>query len=158
MGTRHSRRPKLFPKQQKKLKLISHRGNLHGRLASLENSPEYIAEAIDKGFDTEIDVWFTDGLYLGHDEPEYQCTMNFLVGNSKKLWIHCKNLMALQILNDIPSLNIFWHQEDDFTLTSKGFIWTYPHKKICSKSVIVSNSAKYSKFQNCYGVCSDNLL
>ena len=56
MWTRHSRRPKLFPKQQKKLKLISHRGNLHGKFASLENSPEYIEEAIDKGFDTEIDV------------------------------------------------------------------------------------------------------
>ena len=158
MGTRHSRRPKLFPKQQKKLKLISHRGNLHGKFASLENSPEYIEEAIDKGFDTEIDVWVTDGLYLGHDEPEYQCTMNFLVGNSKKLWIHCKNLMALQVLNDIPSLNIFWHQEDDFTLTSKGFIWTYPNKEVCNKSVIVVKDATKYNGEKCYGLCSDTVI
>ena len=27
------------------------------------------------------------------------------------------------------SLNYFWHQTDDFTLTSHGYIWTYPGKK-----------------------------
>jgi hypothetical protein len=24
----------------------------------------------------------------------------------------------------------FWHQEDDYTITSKGFIWVYPGKPL----------------------------
>ena len=140
------------------MKLISHRGNICGRESKNENKPDYITNAIDKGFDCEVDIWHQDGLYLGHDNPAYEIDLDFLLRYHDQLWIHCKDLESLESLSQNEHLNVFWHESDDYTLTSKGFIWTYPHKKICSKSVIVSNSAKYSKFQNCYGVCSDNLL
>tara|TARA_R110000824_G_scaffold137826_1_gene302544 strand:+ start:172 stop:594 length:423 start_codon:yes stop_codon:yes gene_type:complete len=140
------------------MKAISHRGNLKGEKTPLENSPDYIIEAINRGFDVEVDVWFTDGLCFGHDKPEHKCSMNFLVGNSDKLWIHCKNLAALQMLNGIPSLNIFWHEQDDFALTSKGFIWTYPDKEVCSNSVIVVDDATKYNGKKCYGLCSDNVI
>ena len=41
------------------MKLISHRGNLEGRKPELENNPEYIDEALSKGYDVEIDVWWS---------------------------------------------------------------------------------------------------
>ena len=56
------------------------------------------------------------------------------------------------------NLNVFWHENDAYTLTSHGYIWTYPHQKVCEKSVIVAKNSKYLKFQSCYGVCSDNLV
>ena len=50
--------------------LISHRGNLHGKQPERENTVQYINEALDKGFDVEIDLWGKDNfLYLGHDGP-----------------------------------------------------------------------------------------
>ena len=38
--------------------LISHRGNLEGPKAEYENSISYIENAISKGFEVEVDVWF----------------------------------------------------------------------------------------------------
>jgi len=47
--------------------LISHRGNIDGKTL-LENQPSYIDDAIDLGYDVEIDIWYIgDKLYLGHD-------------------------------------------------------------------------------------------
>ena len=47
------------------MRYISHRGNLTGRDPFRENTVEYIQEALDKGFDVEIDVRCVDGkLYL----------------------------------------------------------------------------------------------
>ena len=54
------------------MKLISHRGNLEGPNPERENHPDYIYEAIQAGYDVEIDIWFVDGKFkLGHDEPQY---------------------------------------------------------------------------------------
>jgi len=146
------------------MKLIAHRGNTQGRKKHLENHPNYITSAINQGFDVEVDAWITDTLYLGHDKPQYHCPISFLSKYSDKLWIHCKNLKALETLNGIRGLNIFWHQEDDFTLTSKGFIWTYPEKEVSNKSVLVIKDAtKYNPVsifdgEKCYGLCSDTVI
>ena len=140
------------------MKLIAHRGNFDGKNKKLENEPDYIKRALRKGFDAEVDVWFMDGLYFGHDKPQYESDIDFLLEHHKNLWIHCKNLSALSTLSEIYNLNVFWHEKDQYALTSHGFIWTYPHQPICNKSVIVCNTSKYSKFQDCYGVCSDKLV
>jgi len=136
--------------------LISHRGNTLGPKQILENQPDYILSAVTKGFDVEIDVWLIkDRLYLGHDKPEYEVNLKFL--QNDKLWCHAKNLSALEymLLNNV---HCFWHQKDDYTLTSKGHIWTYPEKMICWQSVIVCNSEKQTLEafgQNLHGICSD---
>ena len=47
------------------MKIISHRGNLEGRIPEDENNPDYIHEAIESGFDVEIDLWlYENGFYL----------------------------------------------------------------------------------------------
>jgi hypothetical protein len=138
------------------LKKISHRGNVFGK-SELENEPSYILSALNQGFDVEIDVWMAnDKLWLGHDYPTYPCTLEFLNDNQDRLWIHCKNIEALSFLLSYKDLNIFWHQNDDHTLTSKGYIWTYPGKPITNNSVIVDLDLEHS-LENAFGVCSDRV-
>lgn len=135
---------------------IAHRGNTEGRNKDLENHPNYVSNAIHQGFDAEVDVWLFDGLDLGHDKPQYSINIDYLIGFSEQLWIHCKNLDALFFLSEFPELNIFWHQKDDFTLTSRNFIWTYPKKPVTSLSVLVMKDATKYSGSDCYGLCADN--
>ena len=114
--------------------LISHRGNLKGK-SKYENHPKYILDALSMGFDVEIDVWYLDHtFYLGHDKPQYRIKKDFLL--KKKLWCHAKNPKAIYELSKTKS-HYFWHQNDDYTLTSKGYIWVYPNKKYFKNSIIV---------------------
>ena len=60
------------------MKLISHRGYINGPNKTEENSPEHILNAINNGYDVEIDVWFIDDKwYLGHDNPTYEIKYHF---------------------------------------------------------------------------------
>jgi hypothetical protein len=140
------------------MKLISHRGLLDGPDQTLENRPDQILTVCNQGFDCEIDLWFVNSqLYLGHDEPQYKISHDFISNNN--LWIHAKNLDALHFLST-TTFNYFWHQTDDFTLTSKGFIWTYPGKDLTDASIMVlpemfDPSLDIIKNSVCYGVCTD---
>ena len=59
--------------------LISHRGNLNGKIPEYENNPLYIDRALGKGYDVEIDVWFRDDMFfLGHDFPTYRVEIDYL--------------------------------------------------------------------------------
>jgi hypothetical protein len=55
-------------------------------------------------------------------------------------------------------VHCFWHQKDDFTLTSRGYIWTYPNKEVVKNSIIVckdlEETLQYSSI-NIAGICSD---
>jgi len=131
--------------------IISHRGNINGADELTENNPENITNCIKRGLDVEIDVWHHDGsFYLGHDKPQYKINSDFLV--NKKLWCHAKNIDALYQMNKNSNIHSFWHQQDDFTLTSRNFIWTYPGKPVTSQSIIVTNTPLQS---SCYGICTD---
>ena len=140
---------------------IAHRGLTHGPDAELENNPIQISKAVKLGYDCEVDLWVVNGeLFLGHDEPTYKVDYTFLSINP--LWIHAKNLDALVWLqNHHKKFNYFWHQNDDFTLTSEGYIWTYPGKPLSENSICVmpewniSTEHLHNFDQNCYGVCSD---
>ena len=106
--------------------LISHRGNLDGRTPEYENSPTYIQQALDAGFDVEVDVWYIDGqFFLGHDAPTYLVESSWFRG--KALWCHAKNREALEkIIVMTEGITCFWHEADKMTLTSDGYIWMYP--------------------------------
>ena len=121
------------------LVLIAHRGNTEGREISKENSPLYIDNAISRGFDVEIDLRFIkEELFLGHDLPQYKIDFNWLNQRKAHLWIHCKNFESINFLSRIDNqLNFFFHESDDFVLTSKGYLWTAPGKKTSSKSIAV---------------------
>ena len=141
------------------MKVISHRGNLNGPNKQTENTIESIKTAINLGFDVEIDVWYIDKiLYLGHDSDSLitdHNLKNFLLENSSKLWIHCKNVEAMEWFNSIGGFNYFWHQEDTLTLTSMNVIWAYPGKQPIIGSIAVIPEIFNDKLDSCIGVCSD---
>lgn len=133
--------------------LISHRGNLEGKKEKLENHPDYIEEAKKKGFDVEIDVWFIkNNFFLGHDEPQFRVDSKFL--EDQKLWCHSKNSDALKELSKL-NCHFFWHNTDDYTITSKGFIWIYPGKPILKNGICVMPEKIKNINIDCRGICSD---
>ena len=132
---------------------ISHRGNISGIRSNDENNPNYINVALKLGYEVEVDVRFENGkFFLGHDFSQYPVDSEFLLNN--KIWCHAKTKDALEALDKIKA-HYFWHQEDDYTITSNGFIWTYPGKKLFDKSIcVLPEKCDYKKF-DCMGICSD---
>lgn len=134
---------------------ISHRGNLTGINKQKENTIEYITAALNQGYECEIDVWFhKNEFYLGHDAPLEKITINFFLKHSDVLWIHCKNIQALDQLKKYEQINYFWHESDKYTLTSKNYIWTYPGEKTSDNSILVSLSSE-NIHPKVLGICSD---
>lgn len=141
---------------------IAHRGLIDGPDKKLENHPNQIRQSLDAGYDCEIDFWCLEfpshrRYYLGHDRPDYEVEWDFF--HQSGLWIHAKNVAALYVLTQSDKkLNYFWHQEDDFTLTSNGYLWTYPGKQLTDRSICVlperftPNLTEFN--ENCFGVCS----
>jgi len=136
---------------------IAHRGLIHGPDADTENTPLQIESALELGYDAEVDVWCKDNkFYLGHDEPKHEVSYIWLC--TPGLWIHAKNLQALVKLQN---LNVFWHENDAHTLTSKGYIWSFPGELTsASNGIMVMPEHANIAFDHihslsCYGVCSD---
>jgi len=142
------------------MKLISHRGNINGLQPNKENSPDYIKKAIESGYDVEIDIWFINNKwYLGHDNPIYEIKYNFLFDS--RFWLHAKNGEAFyKLFNDKNyDFNAFWHTTEDWILTTQGYIWTYPNKKLYSESICVLPELGYDgDLKKCHGICSDYIL
>ena len=136
--------------------LIAHRGNTSGQNPKRENYPDYLMEAVKMGFDVETDVWLIDNkFYLGHDSPRYEIDSQFLKNNN--FWCHAKNIDALfEMLS--RDIHCFWHQNDKVTITSEGYMWTFPGEKLTKRSIcVLPEASSYNKddIQNCMGVCSD---
>lgn len=143
------------------MKIICHRGNTFGPDPDNENKPEVIDYCIRQGYDVEIDLWYhNESLYLGHDEPTYPVTKDYLYWNKNQLWIHCKNLKVLNIIG-IGGYNYFFHEKDDYVLTSQNYVWTYPKPQIETEfyQVLLDfepnvDFEKYKKL-GIHGVCVD---
>lgn len=136
------------------MRLISHRGNITGPNPKLENTIEYINQGLDQGYDVEVDIHYIKGkLYLGHDNTQEEVQLTYLA--NPKLWCHAKNVEALYEMNKF-GIHCFWHQEDDYTLTSRGFIWTFPKKLLYYNSICVLPEQGYEgNLDICAGICSD---
>lgn len=137
---------------------IAHRGNVCGKNVKLENNPEYLLSASNLGYDVEFDVrlinkrWF-----LGHDSPDFEIDISFLNYFIENGWIHAKNGDAYFELLKEDKFNVFWHNTDDYVLTSKKFIWTYPNKLLYPNSICVLPELGYcGDIEKCHGICSDD--
>ena len=141
------------------MRYIAHRGNMNGPSA-LENHPDHIREALQAGFDVEVDVWLIDGdIWFGHNEPQYPAHITVL---NNRYWLHCKNIEALRFFGgiEINEANVFWHESDDYTLTNKRFIWTNIGKDLTKRSIMVMPEVTDPSLENtldvdCSGICSD---
>ena len=83
--------------------------------------------------------------------------INYEFIQKKNLWFHAKNIEAFHELLKLKVICL-WHQNDDVTLTSNGFIWTYPGKQLTSNSICVLPELHKIKKFNCAGICSDYIL
>lgn len=132
---------------------IAHRGNTKGPNPLEENKPEYLLQAVNDGYDCEVDVWLIDNeIWLGHDRPDYKVDKEFI--SNPRFWNHAKNLNALHYMLE-NKIHCFWHEGDERTLTSKGYIWTYPYKEVTEKSIICLQHELDVAPQGCLGICSD---
>lgn len=139
------------------MKIISHRGNLNGPTSKLENTREHLWEAIKAGFDIEVDVWYLDGWYFGHDENHLlPVSVHALHGLDPWAWYHAKNVEALYYLRKIGATRFFFHQTDDVTITSDGHFWTFAGKPITNRSIacLPENAPNWDVSQ-AFGVCTD---
>jgi hypothetical protein len=134
--------------------LISHRGNIDGKKNEYENRPSYILDALERGYDVEVDVWYIAGApFLGHDKPEYETGIQFL--SLPGLWCHCKNIEALaQLIKN--NVHCFFHKSDDVVLTSRGYMWVLPGKRLVKESICVLPEVGFDGIiEECAGICSD---
>jgi len=146
------------------MRIISHRGNIDGPHPTNENTISHIQTALDMGFDVEVDVWKVGNtVYLGHDNPQEMMPIPYY--DDPRLWFHCKNVEALnhfRLFALLPhKLKYFWHQTDDYCLTSNEKIWVYPGKPLLYDSIAVvpeilpEDCAYGDELWSCHAICTD---
>ncbi len=144
------------------MRFIAHRGNINGIIEDRENSPDYIDESIEKGYDVEIDLRTKEGkLFLGHDDPQYPVTLEWLIDRRNCLWIHAKDYASLKLLST-TNLQYFYHTSEAYTLTSNGYIWSHDFNNKMTNMCIVPLLSKeevlaYNQ-KDFFAVCSDFIL
>lgn len=151
------------------MKFISHRGNLKGPNSCEENTFSAIENVINLGYECEIDVIGHKennvySLFLGHCIKQEKINDLYFL-NNKNIWIHCKNVEALMIVSSFSNknnlnLNYFFHNNDDYTITSHKIIWSYPGKFVPENGVMVlpensPESMSINHINLIYGICSD---
>lgn len=141
--------------------LIAHRGNFRGANKERENAPDYIEEAIAAGYNVEVDVWLVDKKWmLGHDFPQHEVPLSFF--ERPEVWTHAKNLVGYVSLYNNSKVHVFWHDKDDFAITSKGIKWCNVHKLTHDGVMVMPEYNDYHtqllrmKKIDPLGVCSDN--
>jgi hypothetical protein len=116
---------------------VCHRGLKNGPNKELENKEAEIVSRLEEGWDVEIDVWNIDGIWwLGHDKPESELIDKTILKHHR-VWVHCKNLHALEECIRDSDVHCFTHDSDEATLTSKRYIWCYPGILLGKRSVCV---------------------
>ena len=139
--------------------VISHRGNLRGPNKEEENRPSYIKLALRECDFVEVDIWIEDGVVkMGHDHGQYDLDVS-LFKEDRIIW-HAKNLEALKFLK-YNNLHYFFHDADEYTITSKHLIWAHPSAKNFEGCICVLPEIKYGRDflkkidENVLGVCTD---
>ena len=83
------------------MRLIAHRGNINGRNKKRENEIVYILEALNLGYDAEIDIRYSrskNDYFLGHEIMQEKCPKELLFNN--KTWVHAKDIITFKNLLD----------------------------------------------------------
>ena len=141
------------------MKLISHRGNTCKIDPKLENTPDYIDQALIN-YDVEIDVRLINGsLFLGHDVAQYKVEKSWLLDRAENLWIHCKDYQSLSFLTNTP-LKTFYHSYEICTaIRNEKNIWCHD-LNICDNNSVIPLLSKddlllLKHLPKVHAVCSD---
>lgn len=139
--------------------LIAHRGNYCGRNILRENTLSYLQEALDAGYNVEIDVRWIDGEWrLGHDAPTEIFPYQFM--EDSRVWVHAKTFNTYLELYNNPKVHTFWHDEDEFVFTSKNIKWASAGVITMDGIMVMPEYVKhtwdYITLNPPLGVCSDD--
>ena len=139
--------------------VYSHRGNLKGPNDKYENHPAYIDEAIQEGLPVEIDLrWSDENFFLGHDFAQYKIDKEWLFARKENILIHCKEISP--ILN-LSNFHFFCHSNDDFVITSNGYIWIHNLNIILNSSrviiplMITDLIQTHCQIKSVFSICTD---
>ena len=134
---------------------IAHRGNFRGPNPTRENRMDHILGALDKGYHVEIDVWYENKQWwLGHDKPTYKTGTSIFQNPS--VWCHAKNTDALNEFKKLKRVHYFWHDKDDYTLTSSGIVWCRVGSPLIKDSVcVLPENGFFGDIKKCRAICSD---
>lgn len=144
--------------------IYAHRGNSELSDFKLENSPKSIDVALNRGFHAEIDLRVANGqLYLGHDTPQYNISINWLLNRKSRLLCHIKEIEVFSLIKNISRLTFFVHFSDDFSLVSNGKIWVHnqrlPLNNLCITHLItqenIENFRNKTMIRSVYGIVTD---
>jgi hypothetical protein len=146
--------------------IISHRANINGPNKFEENTFSAVIKCLTQyNLHVEIDIHVQDEIIsFGHDSFNIETIIDlysFRSAFSKhkdRLWIHCKNLEALiYCQKNLSAYNYFGHNNDEFVLTSKKYIFTRPgttagKNVICVMPELIKDSIDITKYA---GVLTD---
>lgn len=140
------------------MRLISHRGNICGKPIhpDKENRPSDIERCLDYSYDVEVDVWCIGGIwYLGHDRPQYEINLQYLLQYNKRLLVHAKNPTALEQLWTL-NIECFYHQNDDYAFTNFGTPIIFPGQVPLEGGIcMLPEKGNDTLLEKCAGICSD---
>ena len=135
--------------------LISNNGNLNGKNPLMENNPMACDNVRHMGYDVKIDVWLTDkGWFLGNEKPQFSIEFEYLLRDG--FWCQAKNIGALREMIQHEQINCFWHQQDNYTVTSKKFVWAYPGFYGTGERTIAVKPSEDMNINLFYGVCAND--
>lgn len=146
---------------------FSNNGNINEINLERQSSPDYILEAIDKGFKVKcsIRLMSDDNFWLGEEEAIHKIEDNFLIDNAKYLLIHCKNISSLYKIHEFEkqhkNLHYYYHSTDNISITSKKyFLLDYGKKPISDNTIVMfPEETNFQKrdLDGCAGIVSNTI-
>lgn len=134
------------------MKYIAHRGNING-LSENENNPEYITQTLNLGYDVEIDVWYNNGYFLGHDEPLYEVDRKFFIDS--RIWCHAKDDQTC-IQLELLGAQVFKQTNERIVPVKNTFV-SWAHQLAGPIKNAIYTHLEYEKYlpDDVYGICTD---
>ena len=136
--------------------IISHLGNIAGRVPERENTIKYLQEALKAGWHVMADVQFVNGAFiLPHDNGFSAAPPSFF--SNQRVWSRCQNAETMDALCNIGA-HAFIAGDSPLALTSAQFIWTLPPRELSPRSIAVYPELAETDWLEQYepaGLCSN---
>lgn len=137
--------------------LISNRGNLNGINNQRENSPDYVKEALDKGYYVVVDVWaIGKHLAIGTHYAQHVVSIDFL--QNPRIFARTNNVSTLTSLLE-SKVHCFLNIQD--SLTNGGLLWRgYPTLEVTPRCIVYMPEWMLGDINKvhdviCTGICSN---
>ena len=113
--------------------IISHLGNIDGRLPDKENRLSYLKAALKAGWHVCADVvFYNSGFLLPYQNGFDPAPMSFF--SQSRVWSRCHDAETLDALCNIKA-HAFFTSDSGHTLTSEQFVWTLPPDPLVGRAI-----------------------